>query len=238
MEARQILRNALIGALVTIVLYGVAFTWGAIYYQTRLEMWGLPSSLFPLSPQHTYLQAIMPATTLATAPTIWADSTLGYWFFAVLLAILGIPALAARFYTWCGLEAWLAARKPPQPRELSDVDKRMIRWSSWPLMTFVGWLAASVMIGILILVLVGPPCFAALHDGKRAWERKDYLTWPEVTWIDENGQARQGFLCSCAGSWCGIVNTDGAEVVDTGKIKHIAKKRVTGKPPTSLSPSS
>lgn len=29
-ETRQIVRNALITALVTIVLYGFAFTWGAI----------------------------------------------------------------------------------------------------------------------------------------------------------------------------------------------------------------
>lgn len=57
MESRQIARDALITTLVTflvsIALYGVAFTWGSIYHDTQLEMWGLPSSLFPLSTQHT-----------------------------------------------------------------------------------------------------------------------------------------------------------------------------------------
>lgn len=43
-----------------------------------------------------------------------------------------------------------------------------------------------------------------------------------------NSQARHGFLYRCAGSWCGVVNADGAEVVDAPKIKRIAKKRNAG----------
>jgi len=42
-ETRQILRYALITTLLTllvsIALCGVAFTWGSIYHDTRLEMW-------------------------------------------------------------------------------------------------------------------------------------------------------------------------------------------------------
>lgn len=225
METSQIARNALVAALVTIVLYGVAFTWGAIYYQTRLEMWGLPASLFPLSPQHTYLQAIMPASTAATAPITWMDNTLGYWFPVCFLAVIGLTAVAARVYSWSGLEAWLATRAQPRPRELSDVDKRMVRWSSWPLMTVVGWLAGSMAVAAVTVVLVAPPYLAARHDGERAWARKDYLTWPEVTWTDQNGQVRQGFLHGCAGPWCGIVDPEGAEVVDVARTKRITKKR-------------
>lgn len=227
MESRQIARNALLTTLITLLasisLYGIAFTWGAIYHDTRLEIWGLPSGMFPLSTQHTYLQAIMPASMVATAPTIWADNTLGYWFPVALLALIGLAAAAARFYTWSGLEAWWT-RPRPEPRELSDVDRRMVRWGSWPFRVVLVWFAASLIVALLTVVLVAPPLYAARHDGERAWAKKDYLTWPEVTWTDENSQGRHGFLYGCAGSWCGIVNADGAEVVDAAKVKRIFKK--------------
>lgn len=77
METRQFIRNTVITALVPIIFYGVAFTWGTVYHQTRLEIWGLPTSLFPLSSQMTYLEAVMPASTAATAPVTWADTVFG-----------------------------------------------------------------------------------------------------------------------------------------------------------------
>lgn len=235
METRQIVRNALITALVTIVLYGFAFTWGAIYHQTRPEIWGLPPSLFPLSTQHTYLQAIFPASTAATAPFTWANNTLGYWFAVLIVLVIGGAILAARFYTGSRLEAW-SARQQQRPRELSARQQRMVRWGLWPFVAISVILGASFAAGMSIVLLVGPPLLSAQIDGERAWAQQEYLAWPAVTWTDENGQIRHGFLNTCASPWCAVVNAEGAEVVDTTKIKRIGKKREPGKPPATATP--
>lgn len=233
MDNRQLIRSTVVTALVPIIFYGVAFTWGTVYHQTRLEIWGLPTSLFPLSSQMTYLEAVMPASTAATAPVTWADAVFGSWLSLLIVAIISATMLASYLYTGSRLETWLETRRAALPRELSSTEKRMIRWASWPFLIITGPLALSLAVTLILLLLIAPPYFAARHDGERAWLQQEYLTWPEVTWADENGQLRKGYLARCSSPWCGIVTAEGAEVVDTAKIKRIVKQRNL---PSSTSP--
>lgn len=225
MKAPAQWRDVVISAIVPIFFYGAAFVWGTIYDQTRLEMWGFSASLFPLTAQQAYLEAIFPATSATLFPSLWAQEKLGLWYITLIV----VPTVAAialtRWFASSGLREHLRTLKAPTaPDQVTPATRKALHVGSFVMLFFSLPVVAGFAGALAILALIGPPYLFAQRDGARAWENAVYRSWTTATWVEDGNVTRTGYLERCTERWCAILTEQGEAIaIPAANVKRVTK---------------
>lgn len=197
----------------------IGYLWGVVYHSIRTEAWGFRSYSPDLSTPDVYVQAFLAFSSVVRHPWAWLES-LSFWIvIAVVLVTVAIGCFGAwvkpsprmgRFRAW--LLAW-ARRMAVHP------GFRIVEGGVNALASLLVVPGLLLMLSVGLAMLITPPYLAAHADARRAWQDRAFQHWDRVTWSDDDGQKRSGFVHSCMSDDCALLDESGqAFVVARDKV--------------------
>lgn len=188
---------------------GLAYLWGAVYYDTRMSEWGFRSHTFKLSVYETYVQTVIAAMSVVGRPAAYFNAVPTWSIVTVVLITLALG----------GGIGWLVhshkSRVVSRQRRRAARSPRAASWRSvvtGALSAFAAVAAipyAIAAVGLLLVIGVAPPLFAARGDALRDWNNRTFELWNQATWTTDTGDRRRGYVHSCSERECALLDIEG-----------------------------